>query len=213
MNRLAGTGNESPSALRPTPAGAFVMSGNEEFRALMDRVLAGSEASRRKLIDIYGPQLRRAVRQRLSRQLRPKFDSCDFVQDVWASFFAELPPERTFDGPDNLAAYLARVARNKVIEAVRQRLTGQKYNVANEKSLLDSTAPTPLPPARQATPSTLAISREEWDLLLARLPPVYRRIVLLAREGRTAAEIGRDMNIPARTVRNVIHRYLPGLQL
>ena len=92
----------------------------EEFANLMQRLRNGSEEAARELLDRFGSYILRVVRRRLSRELRSKYDSVDFVQAVWASFFAEDSQDRRFDHPDALIAFLATLAQNKVIDAVRR---------------------------------------------------------------------------------------------
>src|SRR6202022_1858906 len=88
----------------------------------------------------YGHHILHVVRRKLHSKLRPKFDSLDFGQDVWASFFAAEPHDQRFESPSALAAFLAQVARNKVAEAFRTRLQRQKYNLNRENSLDGSAA-------------------------------------------------------------------------
>ena len=100
-----------------------MMSGDDqEFLVLMKRIQAGSSEAASALLERYGLDVLRAVRSGLSQQLRSKFDSQDFVQDVWASFFANPPPEGKFDQPRRLVAFLRRIASNKVANAARQYL-------------------------------------------------------------------------------------------
>jgi len=164
---------------------------DEEFRLLMERVVAGGdEAAAAVLLQRYGPAVLQAVRRRLNKQLRSKFDSLDFVQDVWASFFANPPGENLFARPANLVNFLTRIARNKVVDATRQRLEGQKYNVNRECSLDQSTVGGPgMVAAQQPTPSEVVSRGEQWDVLLASQPLVYRRILISLREGRKPAEV------------------------
>ena len=68
---------------------------NDEFRALMQRLREGSDEAAWQLVEQYGEPIRRAVRRALSARLRPQFDSLDFVQLVWSSFFA---PAATWSG-------------------------------------------------------------------------------------------------------------------
>ena len=187
------------------------MTGNDdEFRQLMERVVAGSEEAAAQLLDRYGPAVLQAVRRRLSRQLRSKFDSLDFVQDVWASFFANPPSERRLHRPEMLVAFLTQVAKNKVIDATRQRLHGVKHNVNLEQSLDNSTLGGPgAVPAQQDTPSEAVSRDEEWVRLLNAQPIVYRRILILLREGKKPAEIAKELQIHPRTIRRVIERLLP----
>src|SRR5262249_11396362 len=151
-----------------------MLDSQQQFQTLMEKVLAGSPEAARELTELYGPHLLRAVRRRLNRQLRTKFDSRDFVQDVWASFFAALPQGTTFDRPGALVCFLARLAHNKVVDAIRLRLMGNKYNVNRERPL--AKGPTErdcLPAALQPTPSALAISREQSDVFLQKQPLLY----------------------------------------
>src|SRR5271170_5545939 len=105
---------------------------SREFACLMQRVSAGSQDAARELVERYGAHILRIVRRNLNRRLRAKFDSADFVQAVWASFIA-LPLDRyNFEQSEALVGFLFHLARNKVVEAVRQRLQTQKYNINRE---------------------------------------------------------------------------------
>src|SRR5581483_11639550 len=105
------------------------------FDDLMRRLRDGSEDAARELLHRYGDAILRVVRRKLSRELRSKFDSVDFVQAVWASFFTGTPRQRRFDHPQALMAFLVTLAQNKVIDAVRQRMQTQKHNVNRERPL------------------------------------------------------------------------------
>src|SRR4051794_32985156 len=105
------------------------------FQLLMERLRSGSSDAPHELLDRYGPHVLRVIRHRLDRRLRKEFDSLDFFQDVWKSFFEAPPPGRAFDGPDALIAYLAQVAQHKVIDAYRRRLQTRKHDRGREHSL------------------------------------------------------------------------------
>src|SRR5262245_4115649 len=96
-----------------------------DFAELMQRLAAGSPDAADELYTLFGGHVRRIIRQRLGPQLRREFDSLDFLQDVWASFFAE---PRVFRLPSDLTAFLFSVARHKVTDKVRQRVRTQKCN-------------------------------------------------------------------------------------
>jgi RNA polymerase sigma-70 factor (ECF subfamily) len=180
---------------------------DREFQTLMDRVLAGSPEAARQLTEEYGPHLLRVVRRRLHKQLRTKFDSRDFVQDVWASFFAALPEGATFDRPGALVGFLVRLARNKVVDEVRLRLMGHKHNVNREQLLGDRTAEGErCLPALQPTPSALAISREQWDVFLQKQPVLYRRALQLVRNGADTAEAAQAARVSERTVKRLLQK-------
>jgi RNA polymerase sigma factor (sigma-70 family) len=182
---------------------------DDDFHALMQRVLAGSEEAAQELFDGYAPYLLRAIRRRLNGRIRSKFDTQDFAQDVWASFFAEAPNKRVFDTPDALVAFLTTLARNKVIDAVRQRTQTQKRDVNREQSIDSQRFDKEQLAANQATPSQIVMSQEEWRTFLGKQPPVYRRMFILLRAGKTTVEIAEELGVDQRTVRRVVERLAP----
>ena len=183
-----------------------------EFNALMHEVLAGSEEAAKELFRDYEPYLLQAIRRKLNKKMRPKFDSIDFAQDVWASFFAEEPEKRTFETPDDLIRFLIRLAHNKVADATRLRLKTQKFDIEREYSIDDSQLfDKNVLKADQPTPSQIFMSQEEWREFLDRQPLVYRRIFILLRDGKTLDEIAQELDINKRTVQRVADRW-PGLK-
>jgi RNA polymerase sigma factor (sigma-70 family) len=182
---------------------------SDDFCVLMEGIRAGSEEAAKTLLDHYGPGILRAVRRGLNRRMRSQFDSRDFVQEVWAAFFACPPPAGEVDRPQKLTAFLTRVANNKIIDATRRRLKGQKRNLNRELSLEDLKVDQPQQlVAQQPTPSEVVRKREEWDLLLDEQPLVYRRILLLLRDRRTPTEIAAELGIHPRTVLRFVTKLL-----
>src|SRR5689334_20521971 len=86
----------------------------QKFDELLARLRLGEEGAFWELLDRYGSYIRRVVRQSLNPRLRGKFDSVDFMQAVWASFFRQREEIDAFATPDNLIGFLVAVARNKV---------------------------------------------------------------------------------------------------
>src|SRR5712672_2107122 len=103
-----------------------------QIRVLIDRIQSGNEEAARELLERYESKVRLVVRRQLPRLLRSRFDSIDFLQSVWGSFFHRI---RT--GPNdlqeerNLIAFLAWAARNKVIDEYR-RAASQKQDILRE---------------------------------------------------------------------------------
>ena len=60
------------------------------------------EAAAKELYDTYVAHVLRCVRNRMWHRLRSKFDSQDFVQQVWASFFVGETKLPDFQTPDDL---------------------------------------------------------------------------------------------------------------
>src|SRR6516162_802712 len=141
-------------------------SGDEsrDIRELLARIQAGDEEAARELLGHYESKVRMVVRRQLPRLLRSRFDSLDFLQSVWGSFFHKIRTgENDLDEEQNLVAFLAWAARNKVIDEYRRAAT-QKQDIRREKRL--ETSPdqeTGL--AVGDTPSQWAQAHETYDRL------------------------------------------------
>lgn len=181
-----------------------------DFADLMQRVCTGSQDASRELVERYGAHIIRIIRRKLHRSLRPKFDSVDFVQAVWASFFALPLDNYNFDRSEALVAFLMGLARNKVVEAVRQRLQSQKYNVNRERSMAGGLGAEAEVAARGPTPEEVAIARDEWDHLLHGQPAHYQQILVALRDGDTQQEVAQRLAVNERTVRRVLRKLAPG---
>ncbi len=177
----------------------------EQFRDLMRRAKDGCEDAIRALAERYGTVLLHAVRRKLRPELRRQFDSTDFVQEVWASFFRRALDQHDFDRPEQLVAFLVSVARNKVAEANRQRLERQKYDLRRERRLGSLSAGAEVEPAaQQPTPEEGATARDEWRRWLSALPEECRPVLRLIREGYTHREIAARLCVRERTVGRIL---------
>ena len=178
----------------------------EEFRALVNRIRDGSEEAARELLEKYGSYVLRAVRRNLSRRLRTRFDSQDFVQAVWATIFENREQIAEFEKPEALIAFLVTVASRKVNYEFRRHLQYQKNNMNRVRSF-ESTAMTgQVAVAHDPSPSEIAISNEQWDRIIRDQPPHYRKILELRIAGASQTEIAEQLEINERTVRRVIKK-------
>lgn len=177
------------------------------FRGLLQEIREGSEDAAWELVENYGEPIRRAVRRALNSRLRSKFDSLDFVQIVWSSFFRDREQLDRFDRPEDLAAFLAKMARNKVGMEIRRRMQTEKYNLARERSLDDLPEQGGEEPSGdEPPPMGVAIAREQWDRMMANQPAHYRRIVQMRLEGHTYQEIADTLDLAESTVRRFVKR-------
>jgi RNA polymerase sigma factor (sigma-70 family) len=177
--------------------------GSGNIQDLLMRIKDGDEGAACELLTRYESKVRLVVRRQLPRLLRSRFDSLDFLQSVWGSFFHKI---RT--GPNdlieeqNLIAFLAWAARNKVIDEYRRTAT-QKQDVAREERL-------PIQGDEQAclavgdTPSQLAQAHETYDRLRDLLPEDRRVILDLKADGYSCREIGDRIGMSERTVQRVL---------
>jgi RNA polymerase sigma factor (sigma-70 family) len=186
------------------------MTESQLFARLMERMRSGCPDAARELFDRYSPHIRKAVRRRLHQRLRTQYDSLDFTQAVWASFFAVPPDRHTFNTPDDLLGFLAQVASNKVTEVFRQRLQTDKYNLNREVPLGEDDRERPAEPrAGQPTPSQVAMANERWERLLAGQPDHFRRVLELRRQGHTHQEIARQLGVTTKVIQRLLRKLDP----
>jgi RNA polymerase sigma factor (sigma-70 family) len=181
----------------------------EDFCHLIQQVRDGSEDAAWELVNQFGESVRRAVRRALNEKMRSKFDSLDFVQLVWGSLFRVRDKLERFERPEQLAAYLVAMARNKVGMEIRRQLVAAKHNIAREQSLDQLTAQGGSQlVSRQPMPIEVAIARERWNRLLQGQPHHYRKIILLRLRGYTYQGIAEVVHLDECTVRRFLKRLL-----
>lgn len=179
------------------------------FTQLMDQLQHGSQDAAWELIEVYGPHVRRYVRRTLTSDMRSKFDSIDFAQVVWASFFREPQRIRELTTPQQLLGYLATMARNKVIDESRKRLDSRKRDVRREESLEHTkSGEKRLLHSHDPSPSSVAVARERWNRLVRNQPEDVRQILELRFRGETYDEIARRLDINEKTVRRTLARLI-----
>ncbi|NLE38583.1 MAG: sigma-70 family RNA polymerase sigma factor [Pirellulaceae bacterium] len=182
-------------------------SADDEFRELIAQVRNGSEEAAWQLVDRYGERVRRAVRRALNQHLRSKFDSLDFVQLVWSSLFRTRNQLDRFEGPNELAAFLITMARNKVGMETRRCLVSLRHNVNREVPLEERTGVIREDlTARGPLPIETAIAREQWDRMVEGQPDGYRRIIELRLRGKTQQEIAQELGVSECTVRRFLKK-------
>ncbi|MBI1903682.1 MAG: sigma-70 family RNA polymerase sigma factor [Planctomycetia bacterium] len=177
-----------------------------EIERLLAQIRQGSEAAAREFVAQFGPHLLRIVRRSLHRRLRSKFDSDDFVQSVWASFFADLSHVERSVSPEELVAYLAALARNKTVDEFRRRVATKKLSRRREKPLASSTTTAQAAHRRHPTASGLAVAQETWDRLNEGEGDVGQEVLQLRLAGATFEEIAERLGVSARTARRIVQR-------
>ncbi len=177
---------------------------NSEFQKILERVCAGSDEAIWELIETYGPHIQRVVRRRLNHKLRSKFDSLDFVQMVWASFFNEREKLANFKEPADLSRYLAILAKHKLLQETRRRLQGIKHNVDMECELAGEAEDESAFGRKSNTPSQIVMARDELESMMANSSDRDRQIVELRMQGLKFVEIAERVGIHERTARDVI---------
>jgi DNA-directed RNA polymerase specialized sigma24 family protein len=178
------------------------------FEQLLSRARAGDRAAMGELFLLYSDPVLRVVRRKLPGALRRRYDSGDFVQSVWTSF-VQLPLEDySFATPEDLVAFLSRIAYNKVAETARQGLGGTARDLRRETSL-DAPKEEPVGrhlSARLPTPSQHAIAEECWQRITRGLPAGHVGVLELLRDGHAPLEISRRLGVHAKVIQRLRER-------
>ena len=181
-------------------------SGDEsrDIRDLLARIHAGDEEAARELLTRYESKVRMVVRRQLPRLLRSRFDSLDFLQSVWGSFFYRIRTgSNDLDEERNLVAFLAWAARNKVIDEYR-RAASQRQDIHRESRLRNVGDDGGELVAPDETPSQVVQAQETYGRLRALLPEDRRVIVEMKVAGFSCQEIGQRLGVSERTVQRVL---------
>ncbi len=176
------------------------------FQDLMQRLHDGCPEAARILHDRYSRHIHTVVRQRLNLRMRTLYDSDDFLQSVWRSFFLQ-PNQPRFSSPEEMIRFLARIAFNKVVETYRKRMQTQRYSLKHEQPFGtrdDGGMIEPL--SHDPTPSQQVSHQEELEQLLHSQPEKHRQILELFCQGLTYKAIARKLGIHESTVNRLIQR-------
>ena len=170
-----------------------------EFEQLLDGCRRREPGAFAALVQRYLPHVRAAVRRRLTARLRSRFDSHDFTQNVWASFFQVTLERLDLPTEDALVGYLARMAELKVAEEFRHQFS-QKVNVRLNLPL----EAVPEPAGRVATPSVEAMAGDRWEALTAALSDRERAMLRMLRDGESYQTVGERFGMTAKTVQRLM---------
>jgi RNA polymerase sigma-70 factor (ECF subfamily) len=181
---------------------------DDDFDDLLQRAKQGDQEAARCFLAQFETEVRTMVRHRLPRKLRPQFDSMDFVQQVWASFFTGLHDNpRQIANVQHLRGYLAGIAKNKVLQEHRRRTMTAKFRIEREEPLYirkgDQIVPREVV-GPEPTPSKHAQASERYQLLTAGRTPREVEVIRLRRQGWTVQEIADKEGINERTVRRIL---------
>jgi RNA polymerase sigma factor (sigma-70 family) len=188
-----------------------------EFEQLIADLAAGSEEAAWRITELYTPHILRVVRASLPAIIRPKLDSHDFAQSVWASLLLKRGYLSHLHTPEQLIALLASAARNKVIDAYRHYTVAEAYNVRTERPIEAaeclSSAGRPAErdqgvADRDPTPSQIAMLREQWRRAIENCSCEDREIVCLRMRGETFNSISAKVGMSRRRVRQIVERVI-----
>src|SRR5271155_1377784 len=145
---------------------------------LLDKLGCGDDAAAEEVFRAYEPYLRTVVRRMLPPNMRPKFDSVDVVQSVWADVLRRFREGGyRFNNAAQLRAFLVKATRNRFIDRSRQN----RAAVQRQQSL-DATHGDDLLPDDADQPSDLAQANDLWGQMMALCPPAHHHLLELKRQ-------------------------------
>jgi RNA polymerase sigma-70 factor (ECF subfamily) len=183
-------------------------------RSLRGTLPVGWMVTGDEILARFSRRLAGLVRSRLGWKLRRKLDTEDVVQSVFKSFVRfQQDRELSFDSEDALWGLLALITVRKCGHKVEHFMAACR-NVAAEQSVApggnhpadDDTRRCLEALSREPDPAQAAILAETLTSLLVRFDDRDQRIVTLALEGATVAEISREVERSERTVQRVLKR-------
>jgi len=169
-----------------------------EEEELSRRFASGDEEALMALLGLARPDLERAAARGLPPSLRHRVSVADVMQEARLAAF-EARASFVYAGEGSFARWVAGIARNKALQAVRhhggtgKRAAGREARGARAPSLSGLPAPGP-------SPSQVAVGAETATLArraLESLDPRQREMLRLTREeGLTVAAAGDRMDLP-----------------
>jgi RNA polymerase sigma-70 factor (ECF subfamily) len=168
----------------------------EHWDEMMRSALVGDEAIYRELLGELATAFRASVRRIFVRAGRAELDQEDVVQEILLAVHLK---RRSWNQKFPLSPWAMAIARYKTIDALRRR--GRAVHIDIE----DFAETLPAPEGGEKESADVA-------RLLAGLEPQQRAIVqALSIEGKSAREVGKQLNMSEGAVRVTLHRTLKRL--
>jgi RNA polymerase sigma-70 factor (ECF subfamily) len=152
-------------------------------------------------VDDVPPRVRTPLRRQLLPRLRPKFDSLDIVQSIWADLLPGLHEARyRFTSPAHFRGFLVQMARNRFIDRLRQHRAALDHEQPLIAEAQESAAP-----GRESRPSEVAVANDLWERMLLLCPPAHREVLRLKQEGYGPTEIAARTGLHPGSVRRILY--------
>ena len=193
--------------------------GIDKTQYLVALAKEGDPSALNQLCSIYGERVRRIIRFRMDRKLRPKFDSVDVVQDALILALGGLE-SFTYKNEGDFLRWLSRIAENRLGD-ILDRFHADKRDIRKEIPFKKRGASTegvftgPADPMGMTTPSVIVTRKEEFDALekaMDALSPELREVIVLTRiEGLSYRDAGERLGKSSDAVRRLVLRAMVAL--
>jgi RNA polymerase sigma-70 factor (ECF subfamily) len=169
----------------------------QKTQELVTLAKEGDNSALEQLCRVYGERVRRIIRLRMGKEIRPRLDSMDLVQDALICALGGLK-DFTYKNEGDFLRWLARIAQNALRDSL-DKLHAAKRDIRREVRL-ESYKPNTgtgflgTPAAIESTtPSVIMSRKEDLDKLeraIDELKPEYRQVIVLTKiEGLSYKEI------------------------
>ncbi len=176
---------------------------------LLGKVRGGDAAAAEELVRTYEPELRRAIRVRLTdARLRRLVDSIDICQSVLAGFFVRTAAgQYDIQTPEELLKLLVTMARNRVIDWAR-RSQADRRDGRRDVSIEQDNGEQMQFASPQPGPVSVLVSRELLEQVRSRLAPEELKLMEQRAEGLDWNAIAAQTGDQANTARMKLTRAL-----
>ena len=180
------------------------MDSADGFQELMKRVRAGDPDSATRLVRLYEPAVRRAVRiWMLNARLRRSLDSVDICQSVLASFFVRTAlSQYQLDTPGQLINLLVSMARNKLTDQIRHEHAARRDNRRTEARDVHERELAGVEPS----PSQFVANRDLLEEFRRRMSDDERRLADERAQGKEWPEIAAELGARPDALRKKLDR-------
>jgi len=194
---------------------------NDKTQHLVALAKKGDETALNQLYSVYGERVRRIIRLRLDKKIRPKLDSIDVVQDALILALEGLE-NFTYKNEGDFLRWLSTIAENKLHD-IEDKFHTDKRDVHKEipfkiegRSTMNGSVGA-AGPMRTTTPSVIVCRKEALDKLeqaLDKLRPEYKQVIVLKKiEGLSHAEIAKRLGKNTGAVRMLLARAMAALTI
>lgn len=168
--------------------------------ALLEKLCNGDAAAAERVFTEYEPYLRMVVRRMLPANLRPKFDSVDVVNSVWADLLQGFRDAGwKFKDAGHLRAFLVKATRNRFLDRVRRHKSAVAAELRPDVPFLEGIQ------GSDPRPSEIAQANDLWDRMLRLCPDNHRPLLLLKREGCSLDDIAARTGYHPSSVRRIFY--------
>jgi len=169
----------------------------QKTQELVTLAKEGDNSALEQLCRVYGERVRRIIRLRMGKEIRPRLDSMDLVQDALICALGGLR-DFTYKNEGDFLRWLSRIAQNALRDSL-DKLHAAKRDIRREVRLENYEPTSGIGAVRtprtieSTTPSVIMSRKEDLDKLeraIDELKPEYREVIVLTKiEGLSYKEI------------------------